>query len=101
MAVDEDGSYTASGPSVNVTSRPNQAPEAAGDAYEVNEDATLSGNVLANDSDGDGDELAAILVSSPSHGTLDLNPGGSFTYTPNRELQRQRQLHLQGNGRGP
>ena len=55
----------------------------------------------SNDIDVDGDSLAAILVSSPSHGTLDLNPGGSFTYTPNANYHGSRQLHLQGNGRGP
>src|SRR5262249_31269611 len=47
------------------------------------EDTPVSGNVLANDSDADGDALNAILVSGPAHGSLSLNPDGSFTYTPN------------------
>src|SRR5207253_2374026 len=38
--------------------------------------------VLANDTDVDGDPLTAILVTSPTHGTLSLNNDGSFTYTP-------------------
>ena len=38
--------------------------------------------VLGNDSDPDGDSLHAVLGSGPSHGTLALNPDGSFTYTP-------------------
>ncbi|HAK97614.1 MAG TPA: hypothetical protein DCM87_22140, partial [Planctomycetes bacterium] len=38
--------------------------------------------VLANDSDGDLDPLAAVLVSGPSHGALVLNADGSFTYEP-------------------
>src|SRR5439155_1659514 len=38
--------------------------------------------VLANDSDVDGDPLTAILVSSPAHGTLNLNSDGSFSYVP-------------------
>src|SRR5439155_1608273 len=33
-------------------------------------------------SDVDGDPLTAILVTSPAHGTLNLNSDGSFTYTP-------------------
>jgi hypothetical protein len=39
--------------------------------------------VLANDSDSDGDSLNAVLYSNPSHGSLTLNPDGSFAYTPN------------------
>jgi hypothetical protein len=31
----------------------------------------------------DGDPLTSVLVSGPAHGTLALNPDGSFTYTPN------------------
>ncbi len=42
----------------------------------------LSANVLANDTDADGDPLSAVLVSGPSHGTLSLGSGGGFTYTP-------------------
>jgi VCBS repeat-containing protein len=38
--------------------------------------------VLANDTDADGDNLTAVLVSGPSHGTLTLNADGSFNYTP-------------------
>ena len=40
----------------------------------------LSG-VLANDFDANGDPLTASLVSGPSHGTLTLEPDGSFVYT--------------------
>jgi VCBS repeat-containing protein len=61
------------------------APTAVDDAYATDEDAPLSvaaPGVLGNDTDPDGDTLAAALVSGPSHGTLTLNPDGSFTYTP-------------------
>jgi hypothetical protein len=63
---------------------------AAADAYAVDEDGVLEGvSVLATDSDlhegapGEGNTpLAAQLAGSVSHGTLDLRPDGSFTYTP-------------------
>ena len=43
-------------------------------------------SVIGNDSDPDGDALTATLVSSPSFGTLTLNPGGTFSYTQNGTL---------------
>jgi ELWxxDGT repeat protein/VCBS repeat-containing protein len=41
-----------------------------------------SGGVLNNDSDPDSLALTAQLVTGPSHGTLTLNPDGTFMYTP-------------------
>jgi len=38
--------------------------------------------VLANDSDANGDYLSAVLVTTTSHGTLQLNANGSFIYSP-------------------
>jgi VCBS repeat-containing protein len=63
----------------------NRAPTATADAYGTAEDTPLTvaaPGVLANDSDPDNNPLSAVLVSGPSHGTLTLNPDGSFTYTP-------------------
>jgi VCBS repeat-containing protein len=66
---------------------PNDLPETVADAYNGTEDQTLTvpvaNGVLNNDSDADLDPLTAILNSPPSSGTLNLNPNGSFTYTPN------------------
>jgi VCBS repeat-containing protein len=39
--------------------------------------------VLANDADPNDDPLTAVEVTGPAHGTLNLDPDGSFTYTPN------------------
>ncbi|WP_254508181.1 Ig-like domain-containing protein [Anatilimnocola floriformis] len=64
----------------------NDAPVATGNSYTIAEDNTLTVNatgVLGNDSDVDyGATLTAILVGDVAHGTLTLNPNGSFSYTP-------------------
>jgi VCBS repeat-containing protein len=81
-----DGTADSNVAQVFVTVRPvNDAPVATDDAYQTEEDTALSvpgPGVLADDTDVDGDPLTAILVSGPSHGSLTLNPNGSFTYTP-------------------
>ena len=66
---------------------PNTRPEADNDNYTTDFESPividpLSG-VLNNDSDGDGDAITAILVNSPANGSVNLNPDGSFSYTPN------------------
>ncbi len=53
-------------------------------AYSVAEGGTLTvpaPGVLGNDTDADGDPLAAALVTGPTHASsFTLNPNGSFTY---------------------
>ena len=61
----------------------NDAPVATNDTISVTEDVPATGNVLANDSDPEGDGLTASLVTAPVNGTVVLNADGSFTYTPN------------------
>ena len=39
-------------------------------------------DVLANDTDPDGDTLSIVSFTQGSHGTVDHHGGGSFTYTP-------------------
>ena len=67
----------------------NDAPEAADDAYDVEENTALTvdatSGVLANDTDVDEDSLTVSLVSGPTYGTVTLNSDGSFTYTPNTD----------------
>ena len=64
----------------------NDAPVAGADDFVVDEDGALAvfaEDLLANDTDVDGDALAATLVSGPTNGTLTFNADGSLTYLPN------------------
>ncbi|RLE39908.1 hypothetical protein DRZ77_03375, partial [Candidatus Woesearchaeota archaeon] len=66
----------------------NDPPVANDDYYTTDEDTALvvsAPGILANDTDVDGDELHAILISNPSHGSLVLNENGSFVYTPDED----------------
>ncbi len=45
--------------------------------------AVVSSSVLANDNDPDGNPIAVTgLATSPAHGTVTINPDGSFNYLP-------------------
>jgi large repetitive protein len=57
---------------------------ATDDSYFGREDKTLSGNVLSNDNDPQGDiqTVNTTPVVSPKHGAVVLNANGTFTYTP-------------------
>ncbi len=64
----------------------NTAPVGNDDAYNIPEGTPLNvpaPGVLANDSDADNNLLSAVLVSSVSHGTLNLSANGQFVYIPN------------------
>jgi large repetitive protein len=82
-----DGTESGNVATVTITvNAVNDAPVAANDAYDTDEDTTLNVSapgVLGNDSDVDGDSLEAALVSGVSHGSLMLNADGSFSYEPN------------------
>jgi len=61
----------------------NDAPEPLNDAFNVDEDQVLLGDVSLNDFDADGDELYFQIVQGPLHGDLIFNANGYFSYTPN------------------
>ena len=60
----------------------NEAPTATDDqaATAIDTDVTL--NVLANDSDPDGDPLFISQVSPAANGSVHINPNGTVTYRP-------------------
>ena len=62
----------------------NNNPIADNDSFQVDEDTSLTGNVITNsDTDVENDILTATLVNGPINAdAFLLNPDGSFTYTP-------------------
>lgn len=82
-----DGSSNSSIVTVSITvNSTNTAPVSVNDTYTVTEDGVLTvpvaTGILNNDSDANGNPLTAAVVSQPLHGSLTLNPDGSFSYTP-------------------
>jgi hypothetical protein len=46
--------------------------------------AVVAGSVLANDTDAESDPLTVTgIATPPAHGTVSINPNGSFNYLPN------------------
>lgn len=80
---DEHGATSSSTVTITVSGT-NDAPVANDDTATTDENTAVSGNVLANDTDVDGETLTvtnpAIYVGA--YGTLMLNADGSYTYTP-------------------
>ena len=61
----------------------NQDPVTVNDTFSGDEDTTISGNVLANDSDPENAQLTATLETPPTQGTATLAANGLLTYQPN------------------
>lgn len=58
-------------------------PSAVDDHFCIDDGAVqLTGDVITNDSDVDGDPFTVVLVTDTSEGSLDLNADGTFTFTP-------------------
>ncbi len=60
----------------------NDGPVAQDDAVETNEDTAVTIDVLANDSDLDGDTLS-VTSASAANGSVTINADGTLDYTPN------------------
>ena len=60
----------------------NRAPVAADDAVTTQVDTPVTVDVLANDSDADGDALTVVSTTVPPNGAAAINADGTVTYTP-------------------
>lgn len=60
----------------------NRAPAARDDVASTVQGVILKTNVLANDTDPDGDALSLVRSGSPDHGRAVCAPSGLCTYTP-------------------
>ena len=71
-----------------VGARPNPAPLAEADSATATAGIATQIDVLANDSDPEGDALTAVLVSQPNLGSASVSADGSMvTYTPPATLE--------------
>ena len=86
-----DGSASSGVATVTITVESvNDVPLAADHSYSLIRNSTLNvsaAGVLLGASDADGDPLTAVLVATPSHGVLNLNSDGSFSYTPAEDYE--------------
>ena len=83
-ANDIHGAATTATVTVTVVSV-NDAPIASDDQLSATEDTNLTGSVLANDEDADGDALSVTSTGSlatAQGGTVVMNADGSFVYAP-------------------
>lgn len=96
---DADGDTTTS--TLTITIKDNTPPVAINDSATTDEDTPVSGNILTNDSDPDGDPLTVtqitvggntvdvptngskVSITVPGKGTLIIDKTGGYTFTPN------------------
>ncbi|WP_184470989.1 Ig-like domain-containing protein, partial [Pedobacter sp. AK013] len=79
-AATSNPSITASTVPATVNITDNRAPVATVPAITTNEDTPVNGTITA--SDPDGNPLSYTVTTPPVHGTVTLNPDGTYTYTP-------------------
>ncbi len=58
-------------------------PVAVDDAATTPKNTPVTIDVLANDTDADGDPLSVTNLTAPAHGSVALNADGTVTYSPN------------------
>ena len=78
-----DGSLTSSAVTVRIeVGGENDAPVAVNDAAQTDEDEAVTIDVLANDSDADGDALTISAVTAPARGSAEIVDGTAVRFTP-------------------
>jgi hypothetical protein len=84
---DGNGGEATASVSVTVTAvvPENVAPVAVADTATVDEDASVLIDVLANDSDADGDSLTIESATTPANGTVDITDS-QVLYTPSADF---------------
>ena len=79
----------------------NDPPLAVDDAAETVEGTAVFIDVLANDSDPNGDTLTVVEVSAPAHGTAVVAAAGTVEYTPEPDFHgTDRFTYVVGDGSG-
>ena len=79
-----DGTSASNYATVTITiTSDNDAPVAVTDTAETTEDSAVTIEVLANDTDADGDTLTNSTTTNPAHGAVTVNTDGTITYAPN------------------
>ncbi|WP_185696456.1 Ig-like domain-containing protein [Halomonas sp. YLB-10] len=81
--IDADGDTSTATLTITIMGA-NDAPVASVDAISTPEDTPVSGKITA--SDVDGDSLSFDLVAQPDGGTVTLNENGTFTFTPDANV---------------
>jgi large repetitive protein len=71
----------------------NDAPIANNDTKSTNEDTAVTGSATASDIDGNLDNNGFATTDLPLHGTITMNPNGSYTYTPNLNFNGVDSVH--------
>ena len=86
----EDGNGGSDSATVEVRIGPaNSPPDLLDDGVVTEEDLPAVVDVLANDTDADGDTLTVVSTTETSDGAVECDPGGGCTYTPDPDFSGQ------------
>ncbi|WP_447932205.1 Ig-like domain-containing protein [Sphingopyxis fribergensis] len=95
-----DGNFSDTATVSGTVTPVNDGPQASAPPIVTNEDVPAVGQVTSTDVDGD--TLSYALTEAPTHGTLTINPDGSYNYVPDPDFNGDDSfvvLVSDGNGR--